>query len=207
MENKRNPAAPTGLQLPVGVGIAESEQKKLHHEYDTFDKIDSDLAMMGFIAPPLPEFECPAITEEILTTPDSKAYTTTYAQQLAWFNYSSQILSRIRAQLVQVTNEMEMIASKTRIDIKARIKASDEKKLSLPDIQDIINTDARYSELNLEHQKLLQSRILMDTIVEGIERGLKVISRQVEIRKIEIEQEKVNIPNRGYGNMRGNRND
>lgn len=190
-----------GLSLPTNIGVGETEQSKIHSTWDTVDKVEGELAMEGFIPMMTPEFECPQVTEEELTTEDSKSYTQTFARQFAWFNYSSQVLARVTVRLLQIENEQAIIESRMRVGFKERMR-NGAPKMSEKDIQDQINLDPRYQELMLQAQNYKQKKTVLSAFAEGIERGLKVISRQVEIRKGEIEAGKVNIPGRGYG-MRG----
>jgi len=187
-----------GLSIPKNVGVGETEQQKIHSTWDTIDKVEAELGMDGFIPMTTPEFECPQVTEEELTTEDSKSYTQTFARQFAWFNYSSQVLARVTVRLLQVENEQAIIASKMRDGFKERIR-NGAPKMTVEEMKDQINLDPRYQELMLQAQIYQQKKTVLSAFAEGIERGLKVISRQVEIRKGEIEQSRVNIPNRGYG--------
>jgi len=197
MTSERQPAT-GGLRVPRNIGVAESEQKAVHNHWDTIGKVEGTLAMEGFVAMECPSFQCPMVTEEVLTTADSKAYTEAYAQQLAWFNYASQTLARATAHLLQVTNEMEMIEARMRRQFREGIRNGGG-KMTEKEMADEIMLDDRYSELLHFKQVTTQRKIELQAFTEGVERGLKVISRQVEIRKMEMEQSRVNIPGRGYG--------
>lgn len=185
----------TGLSLPEGV--SPPEQESIHKKWDTHGTIEGELAMKGFISMDTPTFECPQVTEELLTTADNNAYTRAYAQQNAWFNYASQVLAQVTSHLLQYENEMEMIESKMRVTFRNQIKSGMRDKMTKEEMQDEINLDARYSDLKHTAQTLKQKKIQLQAFVDGIERGLRVISRQVEIKKLEAEQNRTNIPGRG----------
>lgn len=192
--NTRQPSTTGGLSLPTNVGMGQTAEQQVHAQWDTVGQVEAELAMRGFMPMDTPNYPCPVITEEALTTSDSKSYTTTYAQQLSWFNYSSQTLSRIVADLLGVQNEMTLIEARMRKGF--RLNGA---KMTAQQMADEILLDPRYLELKHREQLLSQHKIELSAYTEGIERGLKVISRQVEIRKQEIEQNRVNIPGRGYG--------
>lgn len=196
--NKRTPVT-GGLQVPPNIGVSESAQREIHKTWDTIGDVEADLAMSGFMPMQTPEFECPQVTEAALTTENSQEYTQTYARQLAWFNYSSQVLARVTAHLLQYENEMDTIEARIHVDRRARAKAAGEKPPSGDTLKQEVLMDPRHDELRRQAQVLKQKKIELQAFVDGIERGLKVISRQVEIRKMEIEQGRVNIPGRGYG--------
>jgi hypothetical protein len=199
MTNIRQPST-GGLSLPTNVGIGATEQAKAHHQWDTSGEVLDRLKAEGFWTMDTPTFELPRITVDVLTTADNTMYSKVYAEQLAWFNYASQILAGAKIEVLQTKNEMDMIESKMRKQFRDSAKVNGIKP-NEKDIQDEINIDTRYSELKLYGQKMEQYKIMLDTFSEGIERGLKVISRQVEIRKMEIEQGNVNIPGRDNGRM------
>lgn len=192
MNNLRQPST-GGLSLPTNVGMGQSAEQQIHKEWDTLESVETKLAMEGFTPMSTPEFPCPQIDEHALTTADNTSYTTTYAHQLSWFNYAGQALARATAEILQVQNEMTRIEATMRRGFKLGGK-----KMSAQEISDEILLDPRYTELKHREQILKQYKVELDAYYEGIERGLKVISRQVEIRKQEIEQNRVNIPGRGY---------
>lgn len=184
----------TGLQLPP---VSPVEQQNIHSQWDTIGAIEGEIAMKGFVPMDTPLYECPQITEELLTTADHDAYTAAFTQQLAWFNYASQVLAQATSHLLQYENEMEMIESRLRTTFREEISGGTRSKMTKEEMQDEINLDKRYGELKLGAQKYKQKKIQLQAYVEGIERGLRVISRQIEIRKMEMEQNRVNIPGRG----------
>lgn len=200
MNNLRQPSTSGGLSLPSSLGVGEAAEQHVHQEWASLDEQEQRLAFEGFTPASTPQFGCPQITEEILTTSDNKLYTTVYAQQLAWFNYASQNQARAIAELLQVTNEMDVIEAKMRKGFRERMRVGGkEAKMTAEEMKDEILLHPRYTYLKLAHQQLSQYKIELGAYCDGIERGLKVISRQVEIRKMEIEQNRVNIPGRGYG--------
>jgi hypothetical protein len=186
----------TGLQIP---DIPPPEQESLHKKWDTINLVEGELAMKGFIPMDTPQYQCPQITEDLLTTANNEQYTQTYAQQLAWFNYSAQVLAGVTSHLLQYENEMEMIESKMRVAFRNGIRAGERDKMTKEEMQDEINLDVRYQELKHTAQMLKQKKTQLQAFVDGIERGLRVISRQVEIKKLEAEQNKTNIPGRQFG--------
>lgn len=200
MNSPKQPSNAGGLSIPSNLGVGETAEQSVHQEWTSLDEQEEKLAFEGFSPMSTPDFGCPQITEEILTTSDNKLYTTVYAQQLAWFNYASQNLSRSVAEILQVTNEMDIIEARMRKGFRERMRVGGkESKMTSEEMKDEILLNPRYTYLKLHHQQLSQYKIELAAYCDGIERGLKVISRQVEIRKMEIEQNRVNIPNRGYG--------
>ncbi len=184
----------TGLQLPT---VSPPEQQKIHSTWDTIDKVEGEIAMKGFVPMDTPEFQCPQITPELLADADNKEYTTAYSQQNAWFNYASQVLAQVSSMLLQCENEMEMIDSRICSGLRRELKESGE-KMSAKQMQDEVNLDPRYAEVRLQAQVYKQKKIQLSAFLDGIERGLRLISRQVEIRRMESDQNRTNIPGREF---------
>lgn len=204
MNGMRKPVV-GGFVVPPLVGIGQRAEEAVHQEWNTLDGVENKLRQQGFSPMDTPAFACPLVTEDLLTTPDNKTYSEAFARQLAWFNYSSQNLARGIAELLQVQNEMELIAARLRRKFRQENKTNKkEDRLSGDDIQDEILLDPRYLELKHQEQKLQQYKSEMAAYYGGIERGLKTISRQVEIKKMESDQTRTNIPGRGYESPRRN---
>lgn len=200
---QRTPSHRGGLQLPYNVGVSETEKRELYDKWSTFDAVRDSLKAKGFMNPPQPEFECPNIRPEHLLTSNSQEYSTTYAHLLAWLSYTSPILAEVRGQLIQAENQMTIIASKVKKQLRQKNKGlglRDPDRVAENALDDEIMQDADYQYWMLEAQKWKQQRLVVEAFVENIDRSLKVVSRQVEIRKQEFESTRTdaNMPSRGY---------
>lgn len=184
-------------KLPIGVG--EEAAKFIQRKWDTVEDSDQVIAGMGFVDHKLPEFICPELTAASLTTLDSFAYTETYAHLLSWFNYASEGLAYIQARVLQYTNMQAILTAQTRKQQRAFV-AGGGKKMSEEEMSDQLLTNPEYQAILLELQKAKQQKLLLDAKVEAIERSLKVISRQVEIRKLDMEQSRTGaaMPSRNF---------
>ena len=185
------PYAPAGgLALPRDVGTAQSVADAAESRWgSTIARVNERLRAQGFYEVQMPDIQCPEVTTEALLTTDVRTYTVVYEGLLRWLNYTSVLYAHVRATLLGVENEMDSIASKKRIGLRAFNRALEkaEKKdiVNAEEMEDIINEDVIYSDLKLQKQELLQSKIELEARVEALERGLRVVSRQVEIRKAE----------------------
>lgn len=202
MNNTRQPLT-TGLVIPKGMGVGESVEREIHSNWSTLEAIERDVAMRGLRSALQPQHPCPQLTADMLTTADSTAYSTNYAMVLSWFQYTADMVAHVRAKELEIENERAMIGAKMRKKFRTDI-ASGGGKMTTTEMEDIILTDPRNEELLLEEQRMKQYKIILSTHMENIERALKVISRQVEIRKSDFENGRVNIPNRGYQVRRPN---
>ena len=197
-----------GLHLPDGaLGVSASEQQAIRAKWNTLEEIEEELAGKGLVAMERPPFEYPgAVTPDQLTTQNNQEYSTLYAQHLGWYNFVALTLARVKAMLLQINNEMDDIEVRIRKELKDQNKrlAKDE-RFNEKDISDSVSSDQRYKELTLEKQRFDQKKLEYDAYLDNMDRNLKVISRQVEIRRLEHEGGKIEgaMPFRGYQPIRG----
>lgn len=177
-----------GLQLPdqKNLGISASEARATENAWSTIDKVRARMTAFGIADNPEPRVECPVVDAEALLTNDYKAYTTVFAAQLQWYNYTVRLLADVRAVLLEVDNAMDDLASAQRQRFrKINESAAKADKVPVNEMNDLIEQDPTYRTLKLQKQQLDQERILLDAKSDTLERNLKTVSRQIENRKAE----------------------
>ena len=195
------------LKLPNSLGAPITRTpvtRQIHEKWDTYDEIDESLQGRGFEEGRRPGGEFPNLTSEDLTSIDSKQYTSRYVEFLSWWRYAGETLATIKAQMLQIENEMSEIETETKKDMR-NLAESKTKKPTADEVTTAVESQPRYKDLKLLKQRAEQSRLLMDTRLEYLERSLRLISRQVEIRRLDLEQGKVehNMPMRGQSHLGG----
>lgn len=189
--------AEVGLTLPKNLGAPERTpvNKKIHARWETFDEVDLELKTEGFTDADRPPTPMPNLTRNQLTDLPNKEYTELHGEYLEWFRYAAEKFTKIKALVLQVKNEMKDIAS----EIRSEMKNQPGKKPPDAEVDLAIEMHSRYRELAQLLQRSEQAKMVMDTKVDYLERSLRVISRQVELRKIDAGQGEVNhgLPNRG----------
>ena len=197
---EREPQVRGGLQLPKNMGISDHEQQQVKKGWDTIGDVESNLSSKGFIEGDKPPFPRPTITAEQLTTVINKDYTLLYAQHLAWYNYTSPILAKIKARLLQSKNHRKHLESKLRKELRSKNRMLPrEDRLNEKDIEDEIWGDEEYRTTVKWEQQYEQTKLELESYLDITENTLRVISRQVEIRKLELNGSDVedNMPGRG----------
>lgn len=182
---------------PRNIGLGESANVELRRQWDTLTDVETELLREGFTPMAKPLCGMPTVTEEMLTTPNSQAYTQMYAEQYSWFSYSSYLLALVTASLLQVRNRLDYVESLQRRQLRDESKLSKE-KVNAADLDMLIKQHPEYKELKIEEQRFTQRKGMLSTYVESLESGMRIISRQVEIRKIDFEgtRNEANMPGR-----------
>ena len=190
-----------GLRLPRNTALSDEDREHATDSWDTFTAVQEELATQGFmVATAPPPFPAPEVSAEQLTTDLNKNYTTLYAQQLAWLNYTGPILAAVKAKLLQANNALRDVEEKVRKQQREKNKhLAREDRLSKEDIEGVIWSDPTYRPILLEKQRLEQAKSMLDAYVESLGNSMRVISRQVEIRRLELEggARGDTMPNRG----------
>lgn len=202
----REPSNAGGFQAPGTLGIGVSDLEAISNKFQTESEVEAELVMLGIPEVKKPEHELPEITAASLTTTNSQEYTTMYAQQLAWANYLGPILAKVTSNLAQAENQMKLIKAKIEETASARNKLLQKQdRLKESEIENSVLNDVIYQEAMLEAQKYKQLKLRLEAAHEIAGRNLRIISRQVEIRRQEIDGALLEggIPNRGRVGMQG----
>lgn len=180
------------LRLPVtlALGVGEEQKKTLQEHWNTLGDIETNLQAKGFVDFKIPDFECPELNEHVLTSPDSKQYTEVYVHLLAWYNFMSECYAKVEAKILQLENMQEILGAQTRKMARDVTEAAGAKKPTVEEMKDRLLLNPEYLEVMHELQQQQQSKVLMGRKVDALERSLRLISRQVEIRKLDIEQQR-----------------
>jgi hypothetical protein len=181
------PTSNGGLIVPVGLGVARSKLREIINRFTTQEQVLADLANAGIHNPKQPEFQLPEVTVDALTG-DSRSYTELFAKQLAWFNYLTQAYAVAKIALLEATNIVTLVENMIRDSLVEENKLlPKEQKMSAKELEAKILTHPDYIEALHELQIMTQYKIRLEAQVEVADRNMKVISREVEIKKIESE--------------------
>jgi hypothetical protein len=199
-----------GLRIGAVAGVGASEETKIHNRWTCTDEVTNYLTMeLGMALAKEPNYACPELTVEDLTTPDSQAYTEIYAKRTAWFGFLSERKAEHDAVVIEIEAEMEDIETNIRDSIRKNNKrtnrSGETKNVPASEMEDAINLSPRYVELK---QKLVFHRevlVRLNARVEKLDRELRLTSRQVEIRRLDFDtsQRQANLGGRSGGPPRG----
>lgn len=193
-----------GLQLPDMIAsVGAAKEAAIHSNWDTYALAKDHVEMeLGFPPPAEPQVSPPNITLQDLEA-NGKDYTDRYLALLHWFNYAQEKEAEAESWIIQFENEMKQIAATMREAMRERSgktnRAGERKAPPAAEMEDKIRLNERYLELNTQLQYHTHVKKLVQAKREGFEAKLKLMSRQVEIKRLDYEK-----TNRG-GNMQGDR--
>jgi len=180
-----------GLKVPNMVGLGEAEQQQAHSEWSTFEDVDIQLMRDGIMQVEKPTVDCPRLDKEQLTTLDEHRYGTIYSALMSWFAYMSDILARTKAKQLEVENEMAYVSASMKLGAIAAAQSANEKKPSDVLLKDMIIVDPRYKALGIQLQNITQMRQVLEPQVVLLDHNLKMVSRQIELKRIEMEKQRI----------------
>ncbi len=183
-----------GLNLgstPI-TGVGESEAQEIHQQWESYPHVKRYLEeQLALIPPREPEFACPPLRVEDLTTTDSKAYTETYTQRVAWFGLLSERKAEHDAIVLEIDAEMSAIETRLRTNMRKnnsrKTRGGESKAPPAQEMEDVINSDPRYIELKQKQVYHCQILKLLNARVETLDREIRLTSRQVELRRQDFE--------------------
>jgi hypothetical protein len=118
-----------------------------------------------------------------LTNMSAQEYAARYSAWLGWFNYVNRIMADVKSYHLEVVNEQKDIE----VNIRITMKKVPGKKPSLKDIDDHVWVQPRYNELQVIRQKYEQIMLVLSAEIDRAEKNVRMISRQIELRKTDFE--------------------
>lgn len=195
-----------GLNLPGVIGIGAQQEDYISQTWETIDDVELEASRSGIPPLPKPGHVIPVLTNEMLMVSSNSQYTDMQLMIKAWKDYVADRYGRIRARQLQVENEMNNIAVSFRAPIRAKrvgLKKTDDGYYSDKRIEDEIELQPRYRELKLKLQMLVQEELVIESRLKALSGDLAIISRAVELRKQEWEENRSNAGQpRGYSPSR-----
>lgn len=190
-----NQQPPTGVldlggELIDGVGATEEEE--IHGFWTVSDAVTSYLEMqLGCPPPKEPDVSYPELKIGDLTTSNSIKYTEAFARRTAWLGYLWTVLADHEAKLLELEVEMQDIERRIRTNLRKTstrtTRSGEQKPPPAHEMEDTVGKNLRHRELKKEalfHKELIKR---LSARVNALVEAQKLTSRQVEIRRQEID--------------------
>lgn len=180
-----------GLNIPAHVGIGLEQEEEIRNKWDTIDEVELNVTRNGMSPIPMPRHVRPILTHEMLMNSANEQYTEMQMFIKAWKDYVADCYYRIKARQIQCENEMRQIALLVKQEaIKQQFgkKKTDPDYLTKERIGDLVEENPRYSDLVLNMQRLKQEELVIEPTLSALSGDLKIISRVVELRRQEWEE-------------------
>lgn len=185
--NKKPPHR--GLTVPTNISLSRTEVNALLERFATLSEVEKVLAERGFpTQSDRPVYSIPVITAEVLNDIDSRAYNEVYAQQLGWYNYITPLYADAKAALLQAQNQLDLVeASVTKRIMEVNKTKTKTEKLTAAEVKVEVAVDPIYQDALLEVQHRKQHELKLGAFVDIVERNMRVVSRVIEMKKIEFD--------------------
>jgi hypothetical protein len=165
----------------------------------THEEASNELAIAGFRPMRAPDFTCPILDPQKLTSMDLSEYAVNHARFQAWHNYAESTLANINSVLIGVKRQMGQLIAQLRTEYSNVRNRATGKPYSVDDRKALVENTPRYIELLREQTKLEQQQKMMESYVQGLSKTAALISRHIELRKLDLEGGNRNnaMPSRG----------
>jgi hypothetical protein len=163
------------------------------------DQAETELFHLGFAPVTRPDFTCPILDPKALTNADLHSYAEMHARFQRWHNYAEYTMARCQSMLVGIKRQISQLESQLKVYYASYKNPETGKVYSLADRKDLVESNPRYVELLVDQTKFEQMKAQMEAQVNGLSKATGLISRHIELRKLDIEQDRVNnnMPGRG----------
>lgn len=163
------------------------------------DTAEQELFHVGFAPIQRPEFTCPILDPQALTKADLHSYAEMHARFQRWHNYAEYTLARVQSILVGIKRQIGQLESQLKIYYADYKNPNTGKVYSVADRKDLVDGNPRYVELLIDQTKFEQMKAQMEAHVNGLSKSTALISRHIELRKMDIEGDRTghNMPGRG----------
>jgi hypothetical protein len=148
--------------------------------------IEDTFRAQGFSPTPQPQDACPELDHVFLSSAGTEDFTEYYCRFLAWYSYCQELLSLVEGRILQEENTMDVLAAETRTALRGGLE---DRPTKIPQaaLDDRLLTNKEYQECLLSLQRYQQSKKLLSARLETLERSLRVISRQITLRGLDLE--------------------
>jgi len=165
----------------------------------THDEAEVELYYAGFTRLPKPEFSMPMLDPKALTNMNLSQYAETHIRFQAWLNYAENTLAYTQSMLIGVKRQINQLVAQLKTLYASTRNPATGKPYSLDDRKLMAENNLRYVELLRNQTKLECMKTLAESQVTGLSKSTALISRHVEIRKLEVESGRMahNMPGRG----------
>lgn len=184
----------TGLRIakntPLGVGLQAAHDIK--EQWSTEAHVEAKIKSKGIQDFKQPSFECPFLTPQNFNLSDAKACAETYLSLNAWYSFIAELLAKVNLSILEYENMLEHLEAKTREEYRTISQPG--KKMTQLEIADRILLNPQHMQLTKELQKYKQYKERLSTRADALSRSLRVLSRQIEIRRQDLEH--TAVPNR-----------
>lgn len=193
-DDKRN------LRLPSNLGIGNEQKSAIALRWDTFTQVMEAVEKIGLHARTLPEYEIPEVDALVLTAPDSFQYTELHTKLLSWWQPMAEMTAQIKAGVLQMENMLEEVEAATRDALREESKQlPKQERYTAECLKDKVVLNPEVARVKRSLQVVQQRKLIFEARLEALERALKLVSRQIELRKLDFEGSRVNsnMPGRG----------
>jgi hypothetical protein len=163
------------------------------------DNAERELWHMGFERIRQPEFTCPVLDPKALTSADLSSYGELHARIQRWHNYAENTLAYVKSMLLGNERQMKQLVAQLKILYAGYKNPSTGKPYGVDDRKMFAENNPRYVELLRQQTELEQKKILMESYCEGLSKSASLVSRHIELRKLDMggDQQGHNMPSRG----------
>lgn len=163
------------------------------------DEAEKELRYIGFERLTQPNFTAPVIDPKALSSMPLVQYAEVHLRYQAWVGYTENTLAYIKSMLIGVKRQMDEIRNDLLIHYGKTLNPNTSKPYSVDDRKVLAESHPRYIELLRDRTKLESQKELTESYLTAFSGTAAVISRHIELRKLDMDAQRVNNNMAGRG--------
>lgn len=189
----------SGLNIPqsMPIGVGNTGVQSIEQVWSTAGYIEDQIHSKGVDDYNQPQFPCPILTPETFNLADAKTASDNYLYLNSWYSFIAELLAKVNLYILEYENMLSHLEAQMRDSYRQISKAGD--KMTKEEIADRILLNPQHMSLTRTLQQYKQYKERLNTRAEAIGRSMRVLSRQIEIRRQDLEQNMIGggMANRG----------
>jgi hypothetical protein len=159
------------------------------------NNIDRSLQALGIPTLVRPDFPWPSMTPETLISMPNAEFAGFFTRVGAWSSYTRELQAETGAQLLELRHRMAQTIATVRKELRPQYRHRPTHELD-----DEVMTEVRVVEASEDERQMSQLQIRIDAICARLEADLRLISRVVELRRQDLDQQRSEngLPMRGF---------
>jgi len=184
----------TGLSLPdaTQLGVGSNEMDQIEKTWMTSYGVQTQLEKIGVVDTPQPQFTCPDVDPATFSSTNAEEVVRTYLQLNSWFSFIAEQLSKVTIYILEYENMLDQVEAQLRDHFRDLKETG--RKMTKEELNDKIVANPERIQIACQLQKYRQYKTRLQTRADALDKSIRMISRQVEIRRQELELNHVNQP-------------
>lgn len=178
------------LDVRVPMGVGNEKKESVIERWSTYSHVEGTVTALGLGELHQPQSECPMLTAEMLNETDSNRYADNQQWVSSWLNFSTELLARVEAQMLEYENMLLVLTAETKRSYRELNQVEGAKKVTVDELNQKLVLSPEYQSVKHLLQQHEQKKLLLRARVDTLDSMSRLLSRRIELTKIDINSQR-----------------